>query len=113
MNLAQRSEGPGAVGAHLAFDSSVAAALAMSGCQYFPEDIDSADAPLHLLASELDTLVPFDCVTQTETLTRAAGVEVGTAYYYGEGTHASGLYSKYRTAVDPLWTAFLIEHLGL
>jgi acetyl esterase/lipase len=113
VNVAQRSEDPGSVGGNLSYDSSVSAAVAMSGCQYSPEDIDSADAPLHLLASELDPLVPFDCVTETETLTRAAGVEVGTAYYYGEGTHALGLYSKYRTAVDALWTGFLIEHLAL
>ena len=101
------------MGTNLSFDSSVGAALVASGCQYFPADIDGADAPLHLLASEFDTSVPFECVTETEALTRAVGVEVGTAYYYGEGTHALGLYSKYSAAVDALWTAFLIEHLGL
>lgn len=113
VNVAQRADDPGSVGEHLSFDSSVGAAVAMSGCQYSPGDIDGSDAPLHLLASELDTLVPFACVTRTEALTRAAGVAVGTAYYSGEGTHALGLYSKYRAAVDPLWTAFLVEHLGL
>ena len=113
VNVAQRSEDPGTVGANLTFDSSVGAALVASGCQYFPDDIDGADAPLHLLASELDTRIPFDCVTETEALTRAAGVDVGTVYYFGEGTHALGLYSKYRPAVDALWTAFLVEHLGL
>ena len=113
VNVAQRSEDPGTVGANLSVDSSVAAAVAMSGCQYFPEDIDGTDAPLHLLASEFDAAVPFECVTETENLARAAGVEVGTAYYKGEGAHAVGLYSKYSAAVDELWTAFLVEHLDL
>ncbi|MCP4435987.1 MAG: alpha/beta hydrolase [Actinomycetia bacterium] len=113
VNVAQRSDDPGTVGTDLAFDSSVAAALAASGCQYLPEDIDSSDAPVHHLASEFDAAVPFECTMQTEALALAAGVDAGSAYYYGEGTHALGLYNKYRSEVDPLWSAFLIQHLGL
>lgn len=113
LNVAQRSDDPGTVGTNLSQSSEVGAALIASGCQYLPADIDAGDAPIHLLASELDVPTPFSCVLATEAATRAVGVPVGTRYYFGEGTHARALYLKYVDEVDEEWTAFLVEHLDL
>jgi acetyl esterase/lipase len=113
LNVAQRADDPGTVGAHTSQPSGVGAALAASGCQYRLEDIDAGDAPIHLLASELDVPMPFACVQATEAATRAVGVPVGTRYYLGEATHARALYLKYRAEVDAEWTAFLKHHLNL
>jgi acetyl esterase/lipase len=113
VHVAQRSEDPGDVGDHDGRVSSVRAGLAASGCNYDPDSIAPGDAPIFLLASEHDGAVPFACVRDTEARSRAAGIPVGTRYYYGEGTHAKALYEKYRAAVDADWTAFLVQHLDL
>lgn len=94
-------------------DSDVQAALVASGCSFSETAVDQADAPLFLVASEFDAAVPFDCTTATEQAWRDAGVEVQTMYFMGEGTHARGLYVKYREQIDPAWTSFLTEQLGL
>ena len=113
VHVAQRSEDPGDVGDHDGRGSTVRAGLAASGCNYDPDSIAAGDAPVFLLASENDGAVPFSCVRQTERLSRAAGIDVGTRYYFGEGTHAKALYEKYRADVDADWTAFLVDHLDL
>jgi dienelactone hydrolase len=113
VHVAERSEDPGDVGDDDGRVSWVRAGLAASGCNYDPESIDAGDAPVFLLASEDDGAVPFACVRDTERRSRAAGIDVGTRYYYGEGTHAKALYEKYQAAVDADWTAFLVDHLDL
>jgi acetyl esterase/lipase len=113
VHVAQRSEDPGDVGDHDGRASSVGAALAASGCNYDPGSIAAGDAPVFLLASEHDQAVPFSCVRDTEARSRAAGIPVGTRYYFGEATHAKALYEKYRADVDAAWTAFLVDHLEL
>ena len=113
VHVAERSEDPGDVGDHDGRVSWVRAGLAASGCNYDPDSIQPGDAPVFLLASENDGAVPFSCVRDTEARSRAAGIPVGTRYYYGEGTHAKALYLKYQAAVDADWTAFLVKHLDL
>ena len=97
VNVAQRSEDPGSVGGNLYVPLLGLRRRGDVGLPILPRGHRQRRRTPAPAPSELDPLVPFDCVTETETLTRAAGVEVGTAYYYGEGTHALGLYSKYRT----------------
>jgi len=113
VHVAHRSEDPGDVGGHDGRVSWVRAALAASGCNYVRDSIDPGDAPVFLLASQYDQAIPFACVRDTEARSRAAGIPVGTRYYYGEGTHAKALYDKYRADVDADWTAFLLDHLDL
>jgi acetyl esterase/lipase len=113
VHVAQRSEDPGDVGNYDGRVSWVGAGLAASGCNYDPDSIAPGDAPVFLLASENDGAVPFSCVRDTEARSRAAGIPVGTRYYYDEGTHAKALYLKYQAAVDADWTAFLVKHLDL
>ncbi len=113
VHVAQRSEDPGDVGDHDGRVSWVRAGLAASGCNYDPGSIAAGDAPVFLLASEHDAAVPFSCVRDTEARSRAAGIPVGTRYYFDEGTHAKALYEKYRPEVDAAWTAFLVDHLDL
>lgn len=44
---------------------------------------------------------------------KAKGLAVERRYYYGEGTHAKALYTKYQAATDAAWSSFLIRKLGL
>ena len=113
VNVATRSDDPGAVGDHLDQPSTVSAALVASGCSFNPDDIGSGDSPMFLIASENDQAVPFECITATADAAEAAGVAVETMYYFGEGTHAKALYEKYLAEVEPAWGVFLVEHLGL
>jgi acetyl esterase/lipase len=113
VDVAQRSEDPGDVGDYDQYPSTVAAGLAASGCNYDPPSIGAGDAPIFLLASELDQAVPFTCVRNTEQRTRDAGLVVDTRYYYGESTHAMSLYLKYQADVDADWTAFLLDQLDI
>ena len=113
VNVAHRWEDPGDVGDYDGRVSRVQAALVASGCNYDPDSIDTGDAPTFLLASQYDQAIPFACVRDTEARARAAGIPVGTRYYYGEGTHAKALYDKYQADVDADWTAFLVCHLDL
>ena len=113
VNVAQRSEDPGDVGDYDQYSSTVGAGLAASGCNYQPDSIGAGDAPIFLLASELDQAVPFTCVQITEQSTRNAGLVVETRYYYGESTHAMNLYVKYQPDVDAAWTSFLLDQLQI
>ena len=113
VRVAQRSDDAGDVGAHPGVSSTVGAGLAASGCNTDLNTIDSADAPIHLVASEKDAAVFFSCVTTTEQRTRAVGGTVETLYFRGEGTHALQLYNKHQAAVDAAWTGFLRSVLDL
>lgn len=113
VNVADNATAAGDVGTDLGQSSQVGAALAASGCNFNPADIDRTDAPTSLLASRLDRAVDFSCVQSTETAMRNAGVAVSTRYYLNESTHAKALYDKYIATVDADWTAFLIAHLHL
>lgn len=113
VHVAQRSEEPGEVGDNDGESPTVGAALAASGCNVEVTSIDATDAPIHLLASELDRLVPFRCVEATEQRTREVGVDVETMYFLADGTHARALYLAHQAQVDAAWSRFLVEHLDL
>ena len=91
----------------------VSAVLAMSGCNYFDGTIDSFDAPVALLASGGDSLVPFECVVSTADQAIAAGTRVMRHYYQLESSHALGLYLAHQGEIDRAWRLFLIDHLDL
>jgi acetyl esterase/lipase len=114
VNVAQRSDDPGTVGDHLDEPSTVDVALAASGCN--PDaarSIDAQDAPISILASELDQAVDFACVVDTADRSEAAGVATERLFHLGEGGHAAALYRTYKAETDQAWTAFLVEHLRL
>lgn len=113
LNLAYQSDTPGDIGAYDGYDSSVGAALAMSGCNYRPETIGPGDAPVSLIHAELDAAVPFQCALDTATLARSKGLVAETMLWYGESTHAQSLYKKYQSTIDPVWADFLIRQLNL
>ena len=113
VNVAQWGEKPGTIGDYDTQNSRVSAAIAASGCNYDLATIGTGDAPIYLLASQLDGAVAFKCVTDTEARTKAQGLSVEKQYYYGEGTHAQKLYNKYKAATDAAWSSFLIRKLGL
>jgi dienelactone hydrolase len=113
VRLAQRSEFPGDIGDEDTFDSTVGAALAMSGCNNDPSSIDSGDSPVAIIHAENDPAVPFQCTLDTAAAAQADGVVADTMLWYGEATHAINLYRKYQTDIDPVWTAFLIRELHL
>jgi dienelactone hydrolase len=94
-------------------DVEVGAALAMSGCQYDPTQIDANDAPISFLASGFDEAVPFECVTATADAAEAVGTPVERIYYPSESGHAQALYRQHQAEIDPLWEAFLVTHLDL
>lgn len=93
--------------------SQVSAVLAMSGCNYFAGTIDALDAPIAVLASGRDPLVPFSCSTATVDAAAAVGTPVLRSYFALEGLHAVGLYAAHQAEIDRAWRAFLIEHLDL
>lgn len=113
LHVAYRSDDPGDVGDHDGQDSRIQAALAASGCNYQPGSIGAGDAPVFLLHAEFDAAVPFECAQDVAQRARDAGLVAETMFFYGEATHAKSLYTKYQTAVDKAWTAFLVQHLGL
>lgn len=113
VNVAQRAETPGTVGNYDSQNPRVKAALSASGCNYETATIGSGDAPIYIAASELDGAVAFKCVTATINTTKSKGLVEAHRYWYGEGTHALSLYTKYKTELDAAWSAFLITHLGL
>lgn len=94
-------------------DVQVSAVLAMSGCNYFEGTIDAADAPIAVLASGRDPLVPFACSVTTVEQAIAAGTPVMRHYYELEAGHAQGLYGAHQAEVDRAWRLFLIDHLEL
>jgi hypothetical protein len=91
----------------------VSAALAASGCNYFPDSIDADDAPLSMLASGGDAAVPFACSTATGDAAEAVGVAVQRLLYPDESGHAKGLYTAHQAEVDAAWKEFLVVHLRL
>jgi dienelactone hydrolase len=109
VNLAQRQNLSGPTPP----ESEVSAALAASGCNYFPESIDADDAPLSMLAAGRDAAVPFACSTATVDEAEAAGVPVQRLLYPAESGHAKGLYTTHQTEVDAAWQEFLVVHLRL
>ena len=111
VNVGQRADDPGDSGEYDDVDSHVSAVLAASGCSYFPESIDSSDAPLSLLATGHDRAIPFECVVDTADRTEATGVTVQRIFYPDEQLHARNLYLAHQAEVDPRWLAFLGEHV--
>lgn len=93
--------------------SQVSAVLAMSGCNYIADSIDSFDAPIAVAASGGDPLVPFTCSQATVNTAAAAGTPVLRNFYELESSHAQTLYGAHQAELDRAWRAFLIEHLGL
>jgi predicted esterase len=91
----------------------VSAVLAMSGCNYVDGSIDAADAPLALLASDGDGLVPFACVNATADAAQAVGTPVIRSFFTGESLHAQGLYAAHQAEVDRAWRQFLIDAFHL
>lgn len=91
----------------------VSAVLAMSGCNYIDNSIDSFDAPIAVAASGGDSLVPFACSQATVNAAAAAGTPVVRNFYALENSHAQGLYSAHQAEIDRAWRAFLVEHLTL
>jgi acetyl esterase/lipase len=91
----------------------VAAVLAMSGCNYVDGSIDSADAPLALLASGGDPLVPFSCVNATADAAQAVGTPVVRSFFAAESAHAQALYATHQPEVDRAWRQFLIDAFHL
>jgi acetyl esterase/lipase len=113
VHVAQRADDPGDVGTARNERSSVSAAIAASGCSAELSTIDAGDAPVFLVASELDRSVPFACTVATERRTASVGTPAVTRYYLGESGHALGLYRQHRDEIDRAWAAFLIERLRL
>jgi predicted esterase len=94
-------------------DVQVSAVLAMSGCNYIEDSIDAADAPVALLASGGDPLVPFACTVATAEQAIAVGTPVMRHFYELESSHAQGIYGAHQAEVDRAWRLFLIDHLEL
>jgi para-nitrobenzyl esterase len=113
LHVAYRSDDPGDVGDLDGTDSRVQAALAASGCNYFPESIGPGDAPVHLAHARFDPLVPFSCVQDTAARARKAGLVAQTLFYDVDATHAELLYFVHKSAVDAAWTSFLVAQLHL
>lgn len=93
--------------------SRVSAVLAMSGCNYIAGSIDAADAPVAMIASGGDPLVPYSCSVATVAATLAAGVPALGQWFELESSHAQGLYSAHQGEIDRSWRLFLIDHLHL
>jgi dienelactone hydrolase len=113
LHLAYRSDTPGNIGNYDRYSSKVGAALAMSGCNYEPASIGAGDAPVAMIHAENDGAVPFQCAIATARLARSKGLTADTMLWYGESTHARALYTKYQATIDPVWAAFLVDHLDL
>lgn len=107
--LAQRQNSLGPTPA----DSAVSVALAASGCNYYPDSIDAADAPISILAAGGDRSVPYACSVETLDRAEASGVMVQRLLYPNEDGHAYGLYSDHQTAVDTAWRDFLVVAMDL
>jgi acetyl esterase/lipase len=112
-HVAQRADDPGSVGTNLDQSSTVAAALAASGCSAKVTTIDANDAPVFFLASEFDPQVPFSCTTATVDRLTQLGAAPATRFFMGENGHALALYRQHRAEVMAAWSAFLIHNLGL
>jgi dienelactone hydrolase len=93
--------------------SSVGAVLSMSGCNYFPATITDDDPPVANIHAERDTLVPSQCALDNAALARSKGLVYESKVWSGEATHATALYRKYQSEIDPIWTAFMRFHLNL
>lgn len=100
-------------GGRVRADVKVGAALAMSGCQFNVSTIDRFDAPLSLLASGHDPLVPYQCVTATANAASKVGTPVQRIFYPSESLHVKSLYKEHQATVDSQWTSFLIKELHL
>ncbi len=95
-------------------ESQVSAVLAMSGCNYIVGSIDGADAPVAMLASGFDPLVPYACAVGVVDGAAANGTPVWRNFFPNENLHAQALYAAHRDEVDRGWRLFLIDvlHLG-
>jgi hypothetical protein len=85
----------------------------MSGCNYIAGSIDAADAPVAMLASGGDALVPYACAVGTVDTAAAVGTPVWRNFYPLENSHAQALYAAHQDEVDRGWRLFLIDTLGL
>lgn len=122
-NLAYRSDDVGSIAYfpgddRSATNSRVGAALLASGCTYSTDGgpltgIGPGDAPISAIHAQLDPAVPYDCIAQTVTTARAAGLVAELTSYCGEKGHANALYNQYKAATDAQWTTFLARELGL
>jgi dienelactone hydrolase len=94
-------------------ESQVSAVLAMSGCNYVAGSIDAADAPVAMLASGFDPLVPYACSVGVVDTAALGGTPVWRNLYPNESAHAQALYAAHRDEVDRGWRLFLIDVLHL
>jgi acetyl esterase/lipase len=113
LHVAYRSDDPGDVGGQDGTDSSVQAALAVSGCDYYGDSIGPGDAPVDLVHARFDPLVPFSCAQSTALRALAAGLVAQTQFYDDDGLHAEPLYFAHEAQIDAAWTAFLDTELHL
>lgn len=93
--------------------SKVSAVLAMSGCNYVTGSIDAADAPVAMLASGGDWLVPYSCSVATVDGAARLGTPTWRNLYPNESAHAQDLYRQHQPEVDRGWRLFLIDALAL
>jgi dienelactone hydrolase len=93
--------------------SKVSAVLAMSGCNYVTGSIDAADAPVAMLASGGDWLVPYSCSVATVDGAARLGTPTWRNLYPQESAHAQDLYRQHQAEIDRGWRLFLIDALAL
>ena len=98
--------------------SRVQAAFGASGCFYTetfepPTQMGAGDAPIALIASKNDPIVPYTCVTDTIAAARDAGLVAELTSYCNSSAHSKAIYNPNKTATDDAWTNFLARELGL
>jgi dienelactone hydrolase len=123
LNLAYRSDDIG-TDTYFAGDprtseaSEVQAALAASGCVYGTDlgaspDIGAGDAPVSIIASELDQALPYGCVVDTVEAARAAGLTAELTSYCDVGLHADTLRDAHQAETDSDWVHFMARVLPI
>jgi acetyl esterase/lipase len=115
-NVAYRAED---VGANTYFSgdtrsvaaSKVGAAFGASACEYDLTSIGTGDAPTSWIHAQFDQAVPYQCIANTVTAARAAGLVAELTSYCSSGQHAQALYDPNKAATDVQWTTFLAREL--
>ena len=74
---------------------------------------DAADAPVAMLASGGDWLVPYSCSVATVDGASRLGTPTWRNLYPNESAHAQDLYRQHQPEVDRGWRLFLIDQLAL
>ena len=104
-----KSDDPGTSG-NPGYDSSVRAAVSLSGAAIFTDVINAGDAPALDFHGTADNLVPYTWAQSTADAAKAAGVEFNLDTWQGDG-HVP--YAKHRTEILDLTTNFLYHELDL